>query len=51
MISALAVADIGAQEGRSYTLRWALINVIEETTRRAGHSDDLREQTDRYRGR
>lgn len=37
-IGALAMADTGAQEIGSYTLRWALFHVLEDTMRHAGQA-------------
>lgn len=45
-IGALAMADTGAQEIGSYTLRWALFHVLGDTTRHAGQVHILGEQTD-----
>jgi hypothetical protein len=32
--------------GQHFTLRWALLHLIEETARHAGHADMLRESID-----
>jgi hypothetical protein len=33
------------------TFRWAMLNVIQETARHAGHADIIREQIDGHTGR
>jgi hypothetical protein len=38
-------------EGRTHNLRWALLAVIDETARHAGHADIIREQIDGVTGR
>ncbi|HEY8473573.1 MAG TPA: DUF664 domain-containing protein [Natronosporangium sp.] len=40
-----------ASGGKARNLRWALLSVIEETARHAGHADILREQVDGQTGR
>ena len=40
-----------AHGGRTHDLRWAMLAVIEETARHAGHADILREQLDGQTGR
>lgn len=39
------------RNGKSRTLRWGLLAVIEETARHAGHADIIREQIDGQTGR
>jgi hypothetical protein len=39
------------RNGKRHHLRWALISVIEETARHAGHADIIREQVDGKAGR
>lgn len=51
------IASIGDPEapvtrnGKTHNLRWALLAVIEETARHAGHADIIREQVDGQTGR
>ena len=46
-ISAAAqLDDVAKKPGRTVTLRWIMIHLIEETARHAGHADILRELTD-----
>jgi hypothetical protein len=40
-----------ARNGKRYDLRWALLAVIQETARHAGHADIIREQIDGQTGR
>lgn len=40
------VARPGSTSGRSFSLRWILVHMIEETARHAGHLDLLRESWD-----
>ncbi len=37
-------------DGRTYSLRWILVHMIEETARHAGHADLIRESIDGTRG-
>jgi hypothetical protein len=37
--------------GRTHDLRWAILNVLQETARHAGHADIIREQIDGRTGR
>ena len=49
-----AVGDADApvtRNGRTHNLRWALLAVIGETSRHAGHADIIREQIDGQTGR
>ncbi len=48
ILDAHGLDDISAREpsGTSYTLRWIVIHMIEETARHAGHADILREHLD-----
>jgi len=49
-----AVGDADApvtRNGRTHNLRWALLAVIGETSRHAGHADIIREQIDGRTGR
>jgi hypothetical protein len=39
------------RNGKTHNLRWALLAVIEETARHAGHADIIREQLDGQTGR
>jgi hypothetical protein len=39
------------RDGKRHDLRWALLAVIEETARHAGHADIIREQIDGRTGR
>ena len=53
----LGVTDLGLpaaaspERGSSPSMRWALVHMIEETGRHAGHADILREQIDGSTGR
>ncbi len=38
-------------QGRTHDLRWAVLSVIGETSRHAGHADIIREQVDGVTGR
>ena len=53
--SDVIIASIGDADapvrGRGRNLRWALLAVIEETARHAGHADIIREQLDGTTGR
>jgi hypothetical protein len=52
VIAAFADADAPVtRSGRTHNLRWAILCVIEETARHAGHADILREQIDGSSGR
>jgi hypothetical protein len=39
------------RNGKARSLRWAVISVLEETARHAGHADIIREQIDGRTGR
>jgi hypothetical protein len=39
------------RNGRTHNLRWAIVSVLEETARHAGHADIIREQIDGRTGR
>ena len=39
------------RNGKQHDLRWALLAVIQETARHAGHADIIREQIDGHTGR
>ena len=39
------------RNGKKHDLRWALLAVIQETARHAGHADIIREQIDGHTGR
>jgi Protein of unknown function (DUF664) len=39
------------QDGPARNLRWAMLAVIDETARHAGHADIIREQIDGQTGR
>src|SRR5262245_44447727 len=51
------IADVGdpdapvTRNGKTHNLRWALLAVIGETSRHAGHADIIREQVDGTTGR
>jgi uncharacterized damage-inducible protein DinB len=51
------IAEIGdgdapvTHRGRKHDLRWAMLAVIQETARHAGHADIIREQLDGQTGR
>jgi Protein of unknown function (DUF664) len=52
IVAALADADAPVtRHGKPRNLRWAMIAVIQETARHAGHADVIREQIDGQRGR
>jgi uncharacterized protein DUF664 len=52
IISALGDADAPlTRNGKTHNLRWAVLAVIEETARHAGHADIIREQIDGKTGR
>lgn len=49
-----AIADPDApvtRNGKAHNLRWAMLSVIGETSRHAGHADIIREQIDGRTGR
>jgi hypothetical protein len=39
------------RDGKARNLRWAILSVIQETARHAGHADIIREQIDGRTGR
>ena len=41
----------GGSAGKTHDLRWAILSVLEETARHAGHADIIREQIDGRTGR
>jgi hypothetical protein len=52
IIVALGDADAPVtRNGKKHTLRWAMLAVIGETSRHAGHADIIREQIDGQTGR
>jgi hypothetical protein len=52
VIAALGDADAAVtRNGKQRDLRWAMLAVIEETARHAGHADIIREQIDGRTGR
>jgi uncharacterized damage-inducible protein DinB len=52
IITAVGDADAPVtRSGKERNLRWALLAVIEETARHAGHADIIREQIDDQTGR
>jgi hypothetical protein len=52
VIAALGDADAPVHhDGKDRNLRWAILAVIEETARHAGHADIIREQIDGRTGR
>ncbi len=52
IIEALGDAEAPVTRGgKAHNLRWALLAVIEETARHAGHADIIREQIDGKTGR
>jgi predicted aconitase len=52
IITAIGSADAPVnRNGKVHTLRWAILSVIEETARHAGHADIIREQIDGMTGR
>jgi len=52
IIAAVGDADAPVtRDGKTRDLRWALLAVIEETARHAGHADIIREQIDGQTGR
>ncbi len=51
VITQLAIEDTGTSwSGKTVSLRWVLIHMIEETARHAGHLDILRELIDGVTG-
>jgi Protein of unknown function (DUF664) len=49
-----AISNLDApvtRHGKTHNLRWALLVVIQETARHAGHADIIREQIDGQVGR
>ena len=52
IIRALGDADAPViRNGKTHNLRWAMLAVIEEIARHAGHADIIREQIDGKTGR
>jgi hypothetical protein len=52
IVAALGNADATVtRNGKRRDLRWAMLAVIEETARHAGHADIIREQIDGRTGR
>ena len=52
IIAAIGDADAPVtRNGKRHDLRWALLAVIQETARHAGHADIIREQIDGQTGR
>ena len=52
IISAIGDADAPVtRDGKTRDLRWAILAVINETARHAGHADIIREQIDGHTGR
>ena len=52
IIAAVGDADAPVtRNGKKHDLRWALLAVIQETARHAGHADIIREQIDGHTGR
>lgn len=52
IIAAVGDADVPVtRDGKARNLRWALLSVIGETARHAGHADIIREQIDGQTGR
>ena len=52
IIAAIGDPDaLVVHEGKKRDLRWAILAVIEETARHAGHADIIREQIDGKTGR
>ena len=52
VITAIGDADAPVtRDGKTRDLRWAILAVIEETARHAGHADIIREQIDGRTGR
>jgi hypothetical protein len=49
-ISSAGLDDVARAEGMGFTLRYALVHMIEETARHCGHLDLLRERTDGVTG-
>ena len=52
IISSIGDADAPVtRAGKTHDLRWAILSVLEETARHAGHADIIREQIDGRTGR
>jgi Protein of unknown function (DUF664) len=52
IVTAFADADAPVtRHGKRRNLHWAMLAVIQETARHAGHADVIREQIDGQRGR
>ena len=52
IIAALGDADAPVtRDGKTRDLRWAILAVVQETARHAGHADIIREQIDGRTGR
>jgi hypothetical protein len=52
IVTALGTADAPpTHNGRTRSLRWAMLAVIQETARHAGHADIIREHIDGQTGR
>ena len=52
VIAAIGDADAPVtRNGKRHDLRWAIVSVIQETARHAGHADIIREQLDGTTGR
>jgi hypothetical protein len=52
IISSIGDADAPVTRGgKTHDLRWAILSVLEETARHAGHADIIREQIDGRTGR
>ena len=52
IIISIGTADASVpSNGRLRDLRWAMLSVIQETARHAGHADIIREQIDGQTGR
>ena len=50
VVSGRSLDDVSASLDRVFTLRWALVHMLEETARHLGHLDILREITDGVTG-
>jgi uncharacterized protein DUF664 len=52
IVAAIGDADAPVtRNGKTHDLRWAMLSVIDETSRHAGHADIIREQIDGTTGR
>jgi Protein of unknown function (DUF664) len=51
MMSTRNMDALVTRNGKARSLRWAVISVLEETARHAGHADIIREQIDGRTGR